>query len=109
MCLGCAFAMLAATFPRLGILIMLLFTNWIQRAFDGWVAPLLGFIFLPFATIMYVLVALSNPIGDIPFGGWLLIILGVVIDISHWSQIAANRQNGVAMYNQYSPTASKAA
>jgi hypothetical protein len=103
MCLGCGFAMLAAAFPRVGLLIVWAFTDWVQRAFDdNWFWPLLGLIFLPFATLMYVLVDIST-VGDISLGGWLLIGLGALFDISHWSQIIANRQNGVALYNQYGP------
>jgi hypothetical protein len=32
-----------------------------------------------------------------------LIGLSVLVDLSHWGQIVSNRNNGVAMYNQYGP------
>jgi hypothetical protein len=103
MCLGCLFAMFAATFPRIGLLIIWVFTDWVAIAFDdSWFWPLLGLIFLPFATLMYVFVDIAT-IGDINLGGWLLIGLGALIDISHWFQIVGNRQNGVGLYNQYGP------
>ena len=63
---------------------------------------LLGLIFLPFTTLMYVLVDIST-IGEPNLGGWLLIGLGALLDISHWAQIIANRRDGVAIYNQYGP------
>jgi hypothetical protein len=107
MCLGCLFAVLAASFPRVGLLILWIFTDWVSKAFDNWVAPLLGLIFLPFATLMYVLVRVST-VGDISFGGWLLIILGVLIDISHWAQLISNRRNGQQLYDQYAPGRSSA-
>jgi membrane protein implicated in regulation of membrane protease activity len=54
--MGCLFAMFAGLFPRLGLFII-----WIARpvfvdaAFDTFIWPLLGIIFLPFATLIYVL------------------------------------------------------
>jgi hypothetical protein len=106
MCLGCLFAAFAATFPRLGLLIIWIFTDWVQLVFgDQWLVPLLGIIFLPFTTLMYVLVSL--PVGGISFAGWLMVILGVLVDVSHWGQVIANRRNAQGLYNQYSPTSAK--
>jgi hypothetical protein len=54
--MGCLFAIFAGLFPRVALLII-----WIARparvdaAFDGWIWPLLGLIFLPFATLIYVI------------------------------------------------------
>jgi hypothetical protein len=101
-CLGCLFAMFAATFPRIGLLIIWAFTDWVELAFDNWFWPLLGLIFLPFATLMYVLVDVST-IGEPNFGGWLLIGLGALFDISHWTQVIANRRNAQSLYSEYGP------
>jgi hypothetical protein len=107
MCLGCLFALFAATFPRLAFLIMWAFTNWVEIAFKGnWFLPLLGVIFAPFTALMYVLVSL--PAGGISLGGWLLVGLAVLADIAHWGQLLANRENGVALYNQYNPAGTQA-
>jgi hypothetical protein len=104
MLLGCLFALLAATFPRLGLLIIWIFTNWVQRAFNGnWFLPLLGLIFLPFTTLMFVLVDVAQPVGHVGLAGWLLVGLGFLFDLSHWAQIVANRQNGQQLYQQYAP------
>ena len=100
-------ALFAASFPRLGLIIIWAFTDWVSRVFgDNWFLPLLGLIFLPFTTLLYVLVSL--PAGGVTFGGWLLVGLGVLLDLSHWAQLISNRQNGAALYNQYSPTATRA-
>jgi hypothetical protein len=54
--MGCIFALFAGIFPRLALLIV-----WVARpervdaAFDTFLLPLLGIIFLPFATLIYVL------------------------------------------------------
>jgi len=103
MCFGCLFAGLAATFPRIGLLIVWAFTNWVNIAFDdNWFWPLLGLIFLPFTTLLYVFVDVAT-IGDINLGGWLLIALGALLDISHWAQIVTNRRNAVSLYGEYGP------
>jgi hypothetical protein len=54
--MGCLVALMAGLFPRLALFIV-----WLARparidaAFDTFLLPLLGIIFLPFATLMYVL------------------------------------------------------
>jgi hypothetical protein len=90
MCLGCVFALIIMLSPRLGIALLWIFTDYVQRAFEGWVLPLLGLIFLPWTTLMYLLVA--APIGSISFWGWLFVGLGVILDISGYAQSAANRR-----------------
>lgn len=50
-------------------------------AFSSWVWPVLGIIFMPWTTMLYVLVA---P-GGVKGVDWLWIVLGVVVDITFWS------------------------
>jgi hypothetical protein len=55
--MGCLFALFGGLFPRLALLVL-----WIARpalvgaAFNTFLLPLLGIIFLPFATLIYVIV-----------------------------------------------------
>jgi hypothetical protein len=58
---GCLFALLSMGLTRLALLFVWLFTDYVQTAFDGWVVPLLGLIFLPFTTLAYALV--WSPVG----------------------------------------------
>jgi hypothetical protein len=57
--MGCLFAVFAGLFPRLALFIV-----WVARpalvatAFSTWLVPLLGIIFFPFATLMYVIARL---------------------------------------------------
>ena len=54
--MACLFVLLGGIFPRFALIIV-----WIARpkmvdaAFDTWIWPLLGFLFLPFATLIYVI------------------------------------------------------
>ena len=79
--MGCLFALFAGAFPRLGTLfIWLARPVYFNAAFGGsWFWPLLGIIFLPFTTLMYVLLW-SPGIGLIGFD-WFWLILAVVLDI----------------------------
>jgi hypothetical protein len=74
---ACLFALLAGFAPRIALILMWLFTPWVSRAFDNFVVPLLGLIFLPLTTVIYVLV---SPGGLMGFE-WLLIIVGFLIDL----------------------------
>jgi hypothetical protein len=82
--MGCLFALLGGLFPRLALLIV-----WIARpvlvgaAFNTFLLPLLGIIFLPFATLIYVIVYTPG-VGLVGFD-WFWVILAVLLDISHWS------------------------
>ena len=54
--MGCLFAIVGGLFPRLALLLY-----WLARplvvnaAFNTFIIPCLGFVFLPFTTLMYVL------------------------------------------------------
>lgn len=80
---GCLFALAAASAPRLVLLFTWLFTPLVSRAFQSaFLVPLLGIVFLPFTTLMYVL-------AWTPFGmtgwGWFFVILGLLLDIGSYS------------------------
>lgn len=51
--------------------------------------PLLGIIFVPYTTVMYMLVWTPTGIKD---WDWLWIVLGLFLDVTHWIQTANNRK-----------------
>jgi len=87
---GCLLVLLASFAPRLALLIMWIVGPRVSAAFDNWIWPLLGLIFLPYTTIMYVLV--WSPGIGITGWDWIWILLGVTLDIMKWGQIANNRR-----------------
>lgn len=87
---GCLLAMGAAFAPRLVLILMWIFGWRISAAFKTWIWPLLGIIFVPYTTIMYVLV--WTPATGIAGWDWLWIALGVMLDIMKWGQIANKRK-----------------
>jgi hypothetical protein len=88
--MGCLFALLGGLFPRLALLIV-----WIARparidaAFDTWLWPLLGIIFLPFATLIYVL--LYVPGRGVTGWDWFWVVLAGLLDVGHWGSGASQR------------------
>lgn len=92
--MGCLFALIALLSPRLAVFLLWVFTSYVDRAFSGWFLPLLGFVFAPWTTLMYVLV--DVPAGPVHVAGWILVGIGVVLDLSSWAQGAANRRSAAA-------------
>ena len=79
--MGCLFLILIGVSPRLGVVALWLFTDWIDRAFnDGFILPLLGIIFLPWTTALFTV---GYVIGDgaSPWG-WLGLIIVLFMDIA---------------------------
>jgi hypothetical protein len=56
-------------------------TRW-NLAFSSWIWPVLGLIFLPFTTIMFVIVA---PGGNVVGWDWFWLGLAVIIDIGSYT------------------------
>ena len=90
----CLFALFAGAFPRLGALFI-----WLARpvmfsaAFGGsWLWPLLGVIFLPFTTLMYVIV--WSP-GGLRGWDWFWVILAFIIDIGHTAGTGYSNRNSI--------------
>ena len=87
---GCLIALLAGFAPRIVIFLAWLFSDRWDLVWDTWIWPLLGFIFLPYTTIMYVLV--WNIATGVSGWDWLWIGLGLMLDIMKWAQIGTNRR-----------------
>jgi uncharacterized membrane protein len=76
---ACLFALLSGFFPRLGLLIVWIFTEEVDQAFDGFILPLLGLIFLPLTTLVYAL--LWAPLGGVDGIEWFWVVLAFLFDI----------------------------
>ncbi|HKE97631.1 MAG TPA: hypothetical protein VKG45_01660 [Actinomycetes bacterium] len=87
--MGCLFAVLAVLSPRLAVILLWLFTDLVDRAFTGFLLPLLGVAFLPFTTLMYVLA--WRPVIGVTGGGWLWVVLGAILDVGVHGGLFARR------------------
>jgi hypothetical protein len=79
-CLGAILALLA---PRVILVLLFFFTNWLVQAFHYQLVLLvLGFIFLPITTLIYSwIVNTGAPIAGVYLIG---IIIGVILDVGSW-------------------------
>lgn len=85
---ACLLALLGAVAPRLALIVMWLFTDMLGRAFDSWILPLLGFIFLPLTTVIYAFV---SP-GGLGTFDWILLVVGILIDLGSYGSGAYGRR-----------------
>jgi hypothetical protein len=76
--MGCLLALLGLMTPRVVMVLLWVFTNYLSRAFDTFIWPLVGFIFLPTTTLAYAVA--QNSFNGLRGFGLLLFVLGVLID-----------------------------
>jgi hypothetical protein len=88
--MGCLFAILAALSPRLALVLVWIFTNLVDRAFEGFLLPLLGLIFLPYTTLFYVLA--YRPVVGVSGWGWFFVFLGLLFDLGSYGGGARSRR-----------------
>ena len=88
----CLFASLALIGPRFVLLLVWIFGDRVDRAFDSWIWPLLGLFFLPWTTLAYVFA--WQPGGVQGTWDYLLIALGVALDIATYSSRKAMQRAG---------------
>ena len=88
---GCLLAFSAALAPRLVLILAWIFSARWPLVWQGnWFLPLLGIIFLPYTTVMYLL-AYTVPVGVAGFD-WFWILMGVLLDVWKWTAVAQNRR-----------------
>ena len=93
----CFFTALVFFGPRLGILIWWLIdpTRW-SAAFNSFIWAFLGFLFLPWTTLMYVIIFQ----GGITGFDWIWLGLGLLADISSYTGGAWGNRNQVPGYGR---------
>jgi hypothetical protein len=84
----CCLALTAGVLgPRIALLAWWIFGDKVDAAFSTWVWPLLGLLFLPWTTLMYVIA--WGPLNGVSGAGWLLVALGVGLDIATYGARSA--------------------
>jgi len=75
----CCFATALMLFgPRLAILVWWIYTPiYINSLFQSWIWPLLGWVFLPWSTLMYMTVAGGGIVGF----DWIILGIGIFADM----------------------------
>ena len=91
----CFFSALVLVGPRLAILVWWIMSplQW-ELAFSSFFWPMLGFIFAPWTTLMWVVVAPGGVTGF----DWFILALGVLADVATYSASAwGNRERYMAV------------
>ena len=75
----CVLILLAFFTPRIVLFVLWLFTNYLSRAFDGFVLPFIGFLFLPATTLAFAIA--QNELGGLNGLGIIVVLIGLAVDI----------------------------
>lgn len=90
---GCFAILLGSAFPRLTLLLIWLFSDIVERAFEGeWVLPLVGLLLLPYTTLAYVLVFWFTGYEAVTGFGWAFVVLGLFFDLGSYAAAGQNRR-----------------
>jgi hypothetical protein len=73
------FAIFGLITPRLIMVLLWLFSDYLSRAYDGWLLPLLGFFLLPTTTLSYAIA--ENSMRGLRGLGLVLVIVGLLVDL----------------------------
>ena len=84
----CLYLLLALISPRLLLAGLWIFTDYVSKAFDSWVWPLLGLIFMPFLTLALVW-GYNTEFGPLQIGA---AILGALFDLGVGSESERRRR-----------------
>ena len=81
--MGCILALMAMLVPRILMVFIWLLTDWFTMAYSTVIWPVLGFVFMPYTTLVYMGAMIRN--NQSLNGVWLvLFIIAVVVDAGHW-------------------------
>ena len=75
----CVLVLLALVGPRFVLVVLALFSDYLSRAYDSLLIPILGFIFLPWTTLAYAFA--QNSLGGMSGLGLVVVIVGLLVDI----------------------------
>jgi hypothetical protein len=81
--MGCLVVLLGLVTPRFILIVLWLFSDYLNRAFESGWWPLLGFFLLPTTTIAYAIAqnSFTTPDGGLEAIGVVVIVLGVALDL----------------------------
>jgi hypothetical protein len=75
----CILILLAFFTPRIVLFVLWLLTNYLSRAYDGFLLPFLGFLFLPATTLAYAIA--QNELGGMTGLGLVVVLVGLAVDV----------------------------
>jgi hypothetical protein len=91
---GCLVLFIGSAFPRVAIVLLELFSDYNARAFEDFWVGFLGFLFLPYTTLLYVL--MENWQDGINGFGWFVVVFGFLLDVGHYFGASGRREDVIA-------------
>lgn len=89
----CLIGCLALSAPRLAIVLVVLISDFIGRAYDSFVWPLLGFVFMPLTTLAYA--AAINWHGSVSGLYFAVVLVAALMDLGFIGGTAKGRKSFV--------------
>lgn len=93
--MGCLVALVAMLSPRFAFVLVWLFSDRVEIAFDSNFVPFLGLIFLPWTTLLYTLA--YAPRAGVSALGWAFVVIGFLCDLGSYGSGARSRQQRAAV------------
>ena len=87
---GCLVLLVGAAFPRFSIVLLEIFSDFNDRAFNSFWEGFAGFVLIPYTTLFYVLMYNWQDGGVTGFG-WFIVALGFLFDIGSYTGSARGR------------------
>ena len=75
----CLLALIALFIPRVVIVLLVIFTDYIGRAYETTLWPLLGFFFMPLTTLAYAWA--KNAAGSVAGFYLVVVVIAVLLDL----------------------------
>lgn len=75
----CLLILIAWFFPRLALVLIWLLSDYLSRAYQTALWPVLGFLFMPYTTLAYAWAI--NGHGSVSGLGMVAVVLGVLLDL----------------------------
>ncbi len=101
--MGCLISVLGFVGPRLAVgLWWILDQSWFNRLYETYIWPFLGFLFLPWTTLMYTIVA--TPAAGVSGWGWFWVGLGAVLDVATYGGSGYEIRNRVPWFSRPTST-----
>lgn len=85
----CLLVVIASGAPRVAIFLLWLFGDQMSKAYENFIIPAIGFLFLPWTTLFYALAYQGSATYNFGPGvtgfGWIIVGLGLVFDIMSYT------------------------
>ena len=77
--MGCFVLLFALISPRLAIIATWLFSGILERAYDAWLVPVIGFFILPWTTLAWAWMYWTG--RTVEGWEWIVVVLAVLCDL----------------------------